>query len=133
MKLTRFNKATCYVRIDGQAGIYIHHSGSIAFNSIACERIGITEKSAVELLQDGERKKDWYVVLSHTLSAVPVRKRNQKGKFGFNSVAIAQVILKSIVEVPPMPATASLVIATEPITVNGELLWPIITAGYKTK
>jgi hypothetical protein len=140
MKIKRFNLTNSSNVQVGSASVYIHNGGSFCISEPGVKRIGVTNHDTqhyIEVIQDEDNPKDWYLALSTEGLGFKLRKEKSTNKYGFNSGIIAKEILKGLPKSPPpistTPLTASLLIGADFIESEGLKLWPIITSSYKPK
>jgi hypothetical protein len=139
MNIKRFNKTNISQRSAfGNPAVYIHSSGNFCFNQAAAELMGITTPPPdffVEIIQDEDSPKEWYVALSTAELGFKLRKEKNKDKYNFNSGIIAKEVLKTLEKTTAhtSPLTATLNISSEFKEMDGLKLFKIMTNGFKPK
>lgn len=107
MKIKRFNTETVVATPSGKPVIYVHSGGNLSLNKFAAARMKLKPGHKIEVVQDEERTKDWYLLI--TLSGPGFELRfNSKERAEFNSCYTAKELLKSLVTPPPGCAKYSL-------------------------
>jgi len=124
MKLQKFNRANTQTRVDGKPSVRINRSGTFAFNKSAADVLGFKPGSKVNLLQDVDRPRDWYIQLTTDEDGLKVRK--YKTGFIVGAVIIAHKIFTAI-NLPVGEKSAALRIANTPVDDN---CFAILTNAY---
>lgn len=128
MKLKAYNKANCAGVHSGAASIRINKRvGLISLSKEASDRIGIKPGCRIELLQDEDRKEDWYVTTDLGGDGFPVRGKENNG-VSFNSTSLAKAMLNSLNWDDP---GATIMVGAEPVKHDGMELWPLITKSIR--
>lgn len=125
MKLKSFNATNTKAVRYGKPTVNVSKSGVFNFSKTASELIMLELTPYIEILQDEERPKDWYVKLSTMEKGFSARKYKE-GNNVTNSAFTARQLLKSI---GFTGNSVSFLIAGKPTKLEGELLWPILTAS----
>lgn len=137
MKLKRYNKKSVSQREPGSPNVYIHNGGSFVFNQPAALLFGIKPdgKFYLEIIQDEDNPKDWFVTLSDEENGILLRPGKKAGGCAFNSGVIAKEVLKTLPksDIGTTATKANLLIAGDAQTIDGLKLWPIITSSYQPK
>jgi hypothetical protein len=132
MKLKEFNldnsklanPGECTLRVNSKAGLF-------SFSKEASKLLELDEKTKVTFHQDEESPTDWYVKVTTEKNGFLLRKKDNVAEHAFNCTAIAKSILDSIK--PTKTATPHVAcgfkISKEPIDIEGEKYWLIITAA----
>lgn len=112
MKLKKYNRKDCHMREAGSATVRVSRTGTFAFSKKAIEAMGITEGTRLNLLQDEDRPKDWYV--EKTTDPEGLRVRKYKDGMMAAGAAIARQLLTSL-DVPADKKSMGFMLASEPI------------------
>lgn len=134
MKLKSYTPETCpSVRSTKPFISFSTKSGLIIFNRKACEIIGISEDSLVQLLNDENEPENWYLRVSeHKKEAgFPLRKYGtQNTGLAFNCSSLVHSIADSV----SFTGRSGRVFIGESVFVKGTGdVWTLITAGLRNK
>lgn len=131
MKLKAYTPKTCGHTYTGKSTINLNYgTGVFSFSKTAVQLLKVKAGMCCTLLQDENQPKDWYLKFSK-FDGFTLR-NSQKGVQAmliFNNSFTARALAKSI----GLTGNATFLIATEPLMVDKELLWPIITSSAKSK
>jgi hypothetical protein len=131
MKLKVFTPETCGHTYTGKSTLNVNYgSGVFTFSKAAVEQLKINAGMNCTVLQDEARPKDWYLKFEKK-QGFQLRNAN-KGESNallFNNSYTAREIAKSL----GINGNATYLIGAEPLMVDKELLWPIITSSAKQK
>lgn len=128
MKTKRFNKTTTPARTSKAPCVRVSKNGTIIFNSALCELVGLKKGNGVEFLQDAERLKDWYFVVSNAPQAFVLRPNTSQAGLIVSSSSVTKNIFSACgVEVN----SVAFFVATQPTIEEGEQFWAILTSSAK--
>ncbi len=103
-------------------------AGLIKFNRCASERIGLTEKTQVTILQDADNPEDWYIYKS--VDGFKIMNEKGRGSHMFNNIVICRKLLDSINgDSKRKILSCSFKIANTPVIIDGKEYWLILTRG----
>lgn len=129
MNLKRYNKETLPTRLaGGTPNLRVNVSGGIVLNKALSEQLKLTENSKIELVQDTDKPKDWFLTVNDTEPALSIRVNKGQAGFMVQNSALAQLFVNAI---DPVQKIICVNIAPEAIEHEGEQLWPVITSSYK--
>lgn len=130
MKLKSFNAENSASAHKTGARVHINHSsGVFTLSDTAVNTIGLAAGDTVELHQDEEQPKDWYITKSEKGFKLRDKNKDAKGMLCFNNVSVARELLSSI----NIDGNASMLIATEATSLDGVELFAILTKSAKTR
>ncbi|RYY23498.1 MAG: hypothetical protein EOP41_06415 [Sphingobacteriaceae bacterium] len=132
MKLKKYDQESRINLSDGLPSIHFQNSGIISLNKKAYELMDLEPGNGLEIYQDEEKPKDWYIAISDASKSLICRLDEKKNKICFNSAIAARDIFKCLDNNNP-PKGASLLIGKAAIKYGDLQLWPIITASYKPR
>lgn len=133
MKKKVFNQTTTPrgTRSAGNVFSIYPKSGTMKFSADLVRNLKIDTETKVNIIQDEERPKDWYIELTKESDGLQVKeKKSASGKFKeyvIQSIFLSRLILKES-ELPEK--TIRLLVATEPVEKN---MHAIITKSANTK
>lgn len=127
MKLKTFNTInTAAVGRSAQPVISIGKAGVFTVNKAAAEQLGLTAGDRVELHQDEDSPRDWYISKCTTDSGFAIRQGYDTKGLMFNSSAMRQLILKSCGKDASITKGVRLPIGPTAIE---NTYWPLFTAA----
>jgi|GEM_PF-919506 hypothetical protein len=131
MKLKLFTPETCGHSYTGKCTLNVNYgSGVFTFSKTAVQQLKLKPGMYCIILQDEASPKDWYLKLDKK-QGFQLRTANKGESIAllFNNSYTAREIAKSI----GITGNATYLIAAEPLVVDKEQLWPIITSSAKQK
>lgn len=133
MKLKSFNQENLPTSSKSKPGIYINSkAGMFHISATAAEKLGLKDGDSIELHQDEENERDWY--LSKSKKGFALRnKKKDSDEFGliFNNVSLAKLIFESL---GYQAQTGRCLFGAEPTVIKSVAYWPVITANlFKSK
>jgi bifunctional DNA-binding transcriptional regulator/antitoxin component of YhaV-PrlF toxin-antitoxin module len=127
MKLKTFNTTnTASVGRSSQPVISISHGGAFTINKSAAEQLGIAAGDRIELHQDEDSPKEWFISKCTTQSGFAIRQGYDAKGLMFNSSALRQLILKSCGKDASIAKGVRLPIG--PTAIENKY-WPLFTAA----
>lgn len=101
--------------------------GGTSFNGALVEMLKLKHGDCVQICQDEDSPKDWYILLSE--SGFVLNKPKDGGKYlFFNSIPLGRKVLESLkVE----NQSARMIVVNEPVEIDNLTYYPIITASAK--
>ena len=97
MKLRKFNRKDCNCATgDGMGYITIEKGGIIRLNRKAAELLNLKIGDKLDVLQDEERTKDWYLAKTSDENGLVMRRHSDSGSICSNAKVIADTIRKSL-------------------------------------
>lgn len=133
MKLKSYNEKNSRLTKEGECFMRINlNAGLFSFSRRACTVLGIEDHDRIEIHQDEENPKDWYVEIASEGNGFPVRRKDndKKGNATFNCSHIAHQIFNSI-ELEDQKS-AGFNISETPVEFEGRKLFLIITSSVNT-
>lgn len=125
MKLKVYNRQVSGVA-KGLATLRVHKQGSFSLSKAAMEMMELRPGHKVEVVQDLDRPRDWYITKSTGDDAFVVRGKASQGGMFASSITAASI--KKACELDTFGATSyQFLIGKEPVAHDGAELWPIIT------
>ncbi len=126
MKLRKFNRETCRIRPDGHPYFSVSKGGIIRINREGSKLLQLKSGDKINILQDEERPKDWYVEKTTDELGLIMRDTNKNSGLVCNASAIAAEMIRSL---SLSLKTTTMRIAPKPA--EGEI-YAILTGSGKT-
>lgn len=123
MKLKKFNREQCKIRMTGKPQIRVSTTGTFAFNLLAGTKLELKEGQKLNFYQDEDRPKDWYFEKTTEQDGLVIRK--YKEGFMCAGSEIARKLLKACIT--DNSKSKAFLVSTEPE--NG--MYAIITSAAK--
>ncbi len=128
MNLKQLNRETVKSIRRGKLSLMISKVGSFTFSKNAVKNLLLQDGDYIELIQDVDNPKDFYLTKSNEKNGYKLRRYySLNSAISFNSSAIASLIFKSL-HISGKNAISCL-ISPEPIIENGNKIWAIITSS----
>jgi len=97
MKLKKFNRKDCSInRGDGFAYITLEKIGIIRLNRNAAELIGLSVGDKLNVINDEDNPRDWYIEKTTDDDGLIMRKHSDSGSICSNAKVITDEIRKSL-------------------------------------
>jgi len=125
MKLKTYNSASFSGR-RGVVKLSLGKSGLISISLSAASMIGVKSGDRVELVQDEDAPRDWYIKSGHSEHGYLLR-GYKNGTLCFGSKPLAQTIADSL----GRELSLSIPVATEKQKIDGQEYYALITAALK--
>lgn len=135
MKFKEFNSSNSTMLAPGEATIRINSkAGILSFSKEASKMLQFNSTTKVVMLQDEDIPTDWYVKITKAENGFPLRKKDEKIEYCFNSTPLAKAILASLKtdKDTPVYKAAGFKISKMAVEFKGEAYWPIITVNPLT-
>jgi len=128
MKLKKFNQQNRLPGFRGntRASVRFFKAGMITFTASALKRLGLAHGHYVEIAQDEDNPEDWFIMHSTELSGFMLRDGGKSGNAIFNNAHIGRLFVNQF---GPDKNSVACLLATGPVTIEGEEYWPIITSS----
>ena len=127
MKLKRFNPGNTRTIRVGKPTIRFAKQGQISLWPNLVQKIGLTEKDHIELIQDEDSPKDWYLVKANTGSGFPLRGYKEANGLLTNSAGMANKFIELIGK--KGASSVGCLVSVEPSIYEGMKLYAIITSS----
>jgi hypothetical protein len=130
MKFKEFNSSNSTMLAPGEATIRINSkAGILSFSKEASRILQFNSTTKVVMLQDEDLPSDWYVKITEAENGFPLRKKDEKTEYCFNSTPLCKAVLASLKtdKTTPVYKAAGFKISKQSVEFEGETYWPIIT------
>ncbi len=129
MEKVRFNALNVRKRVAHDPRLHIDKRGTFSFNKVACENMGLKIGDYLEFIQDKDNPSDWYIVKSEKGKGIQLNK-STSGQLKLSSMHLSIIIRRSI-EWHDRETSLHFLVAYEPVTIDDEEMWAIITSSAK--
>ena len=126
MKLKKFNRKDCHTRGLSYPAISIEKSGIVRLNRYAAEHLSLNIGDKINLYQDEDKPKDWYIEKTTDDDGLIMRKHGDDGSLCCNASAISSKVKVAL----GMDKTMHIRIAGSPVE-DGQGLFAILTGTIK--
>jgi bifunctional DNA-binding transcriptional regulator/antitoxin component of YhaV-PrlF toxin-antitoxin module len=125
MKLKTFNTLMS-ARNLRTAKVTVSKTGLISLNAAAAETVGLKPGDKLEIVQDEDSPKDWYIKAKSSEDGFEVRDY-KNGAVAFNSVPLTQTIRQSLAK----EGSLFIPVALEPVDLEGDKYFSLLTSAVK--
>lgn len=128
MNLKRYNSTNVKTIRFGKPTIRFNKQGQISFSSAIITAMGLKSGDKIELIQDEEKPKDWYVVKCKNDIGFPLREYKSSNALLTNSSGLVKTFMKSLEpQISNTTKSIGCLVAIIPTIVEKEKLFAIIT------